>query len=84
MPRIIVFGNAKKTTIIDQVIPNIDLTITVLNWLRSQDIPIASSCNGEGVCKKCVINTNLISCQVTLKDLLNENTKEIKIDVSYL
>jgi Na+-transporting NADH:ubiquinone oxidoreductase subunit NqrF len=84
MPRIIVFGNAKQTTILDQLIPSDDLTTPALNWLRSQGIPIASSCNGEGVCKKCIINTNLISCQLTLKDLLNDNTDEIKINVSYL
>jgi ferredoxin len=84
MPRIIVFGNAKQATILDQVIPRIELTMTALNWLRSKDIPIASSCNGEGVCKKCIINSNLVSCQINLQDLLNENTQEIKINVSYL
>ncbi len=53
--------------------------IILLEYLKKiKKLPIASSCNGEGVCKKCIFNESLLLCEIKVKD----SPKEIKI--SYL
>jgi uncharacterized 2Fe-2S/4Fe-4S cluster protein (DUF4445 family) len=56
---------------------------TLMDYLISQGIPIASSCKGEGVCSKCTINSNLLSCQISLKNFLELYPNQ-EIFISYL
>jgi Na+-transporting NADH:ubiquinone oxidoreductase subunit NqrF len=58
-----------------------DLDLTVLAFLQKNQFPIASSCSGEGVCKKCIINQDTLSCKVTVAEWLTLNKR---IEVSYL
>jgi hypothetical protein len=44
--------------------------LSLMDYLRKQNIPIASACYGEGVCKKCIVNDELLSCQIKVKDCL--------------
>jgi ferredoxin len=60
-----------------------DLNLYLLDWLRSKGVTIASSCDGEGVCKKCVIQNGWVTCELTLKEFLERQT-DGKIFVSYL
>ncbi len=60
-----------------------DLEENLLKWLRGKGITIASSCDGEGVCKKCVIQNDWLTCKLTLKDFL-ETEPSGEIRVSYL
>lgn len=60
-----------------------DVDENLLKWLRKNQITIASSCDGEGVCKKCVIQNEWPSCELTLKTFL-ERQPDGKIFVSYL
>jgi len=46
---------------------------SLLELLRLNSIPIASSCYGEGICKKCVINDGIISCQIFVKDFIKDS-----------
>lgn len=85
-----VYGNASGK-IIKELRPNsleMNLQISLMTYLQSQDIPIASSCSGDGVCKKCVVNTSsqekLLSCQISLKDYLNEENFDKIITINYL
>jgi ferredoxin len=55
----------------------------LLTWLRKKGITIASSCDGEGVCKKCNIQNDWLTCKLTLKELI-ERRPDGKIMVSYL
>lgn len=63
---------------------------SLMQYLRSLSIPIASSCLGDGVCEKCVIfitqleKKEVLSCQLSLKDIFIDNIKKIKVEVSYL
>lgn len=59
-----------------------DLDLKVLDYLIKNNLPIAYSCKSNGVCKKCVINEEVLSCGISLKDFLKMygNT----IEVSYL
>lgn len=83
-----VFGKASQ-----KIIANISIApealfeygqISLMNFLINNGIRIASSCSGEGVCKKCVVNENLISCQMTLAEYLNEKNDDTIIIVNYL
>jgi Na+-transporting NADH:ubiquinone oxidoreductase subunit NqrF len=60
-----------------------DLDELLLFFLRSKGITIASSCDGEGVCKRCDIQNGWLTCQLTLKDFL-QRQPDAKIFVSYL
>lgn len=60
-----------------------ELETDLLSWLRSRGVTIASSCDGEGVCKKCVIQNGWLTCELTLKDFLERQPDGI-IQVSYL
>lgn len=57
-----------------------DLELNLMKFLQKNKIPIATTCLGEGVCKKCVINYDLISCLITVKDFLSRENQEIKIE----
>ncbi len=60
-----------------------DLKQDLLNFLRGRGITIASSCDGEGVCKKCAIQNGWLTCEMTLEDFLKCQPDGI-IEVSYL
>lgn len=55
----------------------------LLSLLRSHHITIASSCDGAGVCKKCVIQNDWLTCKLTLKEFL-QRQRDGMIYVSYL
>ena len=57
--------------------------ISLMDFLRTKGIPIASSCLGEGVCRQCVINNDLLSCQIALKEFCAISPKH-DISISYL
>ena len=58
-----------------------DLSKTLLTFLNEKNFPIASSCSGVGSCKKCVVCSDQLSCQITVHDFLK---LEKNIEVSYL
>lgn len=60
-----------------------DLGTDLLTLLRRQGVTIASSCNGEGVCKKCDIQNGWLTCKLTLKEFL-ERQPDKKVFVGYL
>lgn len=79
---IIIFGRSSKK-IIARLEVREDETLDLMTFLRNNNIPIASSCYGEGVCNKCIINETLLTCQISVKDYLNAY-KDATINVSYL
>lgn len=83
-----IFGKASNKTVrtigINYVQYEANKHKTLMQFLIENQIRIASSCSGEGVCKKCVVNDQLISCQITLEEFLkNENNAKI-ITIDYL
>ncbi len=60
-----------------------DLKIDLLHFLRGKGITIASSCDGEGVCKKCVIQNGWLTCEMTLEEFLKCRPDGV-IEVGYL
>ena len=58
-----------------------ELDQNLLDWLRSRGVTIASSCDGEGVCKKCGIQNGWLTCELTLKTFFErEPSKKILVD----
>lgn len=59
----------------------------LMGWLRQQKVPIASSCYGDGVCRRCKITDQdkgeILSCLTTLEELFNKRDKAT-IFISYL
>jgi Na+-transporting NADH:ubiquinone oxidoreductase subunit NqrF len=62
---------------------DLDLTEVLLTFLRKKGITIASSCDGEGVCKKCVIQNDWLTCEMTLEEFLQRQPNG-QIIVGYL
>lgn len=60
-----------------------ELDQDLLSWLRSKGVTIASSCDGEGVCKKCGIQNGWLTCEMTLRQFLERMPQGI-IEVDYL
>lgn len=60
-----------------------DLDKDLLHFLRANGVTIASSCDGEGVCKKCVIQNGWLTCRLTIREFL-ERAPDGVIEVAYL
>ena len=78
--KIIIKGMASKSIILEEFVKEEKMkSVSVFHFLEEKKIPIASSCIGRGLCKKCIINKNILSCQITLKEM-NLISKIIEID----
>lgn len=82
MPVITIIGGASGRSEILPLEPE-DLELKLLTYLRQHGITIASSCNGESICKKCVIQNGWLTCELTLEEFLKRRP-DGKIFVSYL
>jgi ferredoxin len=80
MFKVIIFGNASQSQINELEVTKYDLQKTILEFLRENGIPVASSCLGEGVCSMCVINDKLLSCLHLVKEIKSWDSKVITID----
>lgn len=55
----------------------------LLDFLRRNGVPVASSCGGEGVCQKCTVNQDLVSCQISVGAFLQSSATGV-VEISYL
>ena len=80
--QITILGNAskKKNTLKD--ISEEELQCSLLIFLTKRGLPISHSCRGEQVCKKCIINSDLLSCSITTAQYIK--TYGNKINIGYL
>jgi hypothetical protein len=60
-----------------------DLDLTLMDFLRKNQMMIASSCSGAGICKKCVIQDEILSCRPTVREFL-QGRPQADVIVSYL
>jgi len=80
-----IIGLASNSLVKKIEIKSEDLNLTLMEYLRRENIPIASSCYGEGICKKCVVKLGEVeelSCLISVKKLLE--MKILTISISYL
>ncbi|MGZ3788072.1 MAG: 2Fe-2S iron-sulfur cluster-binding protein [Bacteriovorax sp.] len=79
-----VLGLASKKIVKSIPVPEpVPKDLTLMDFLVENGITIASSCAGAGRCRKCVVNQTLLSCQITLKLFINNNSDTI-VEISYL
>jgi Na+-transporting NADH:ubiquinone oxidoreductase subunit NqrF len=65
-------------------IPNdLPAGLSLMNFLIANGITVASSCGGEGVCKKCLVNRTVLSCQITLLEFI-KISPSLRVEISYL
>ncbi len=81
-------GIASQKSLVTIKLSDLNPKDTLLSIAEKNNIPIASSCGGEGVCRKCVINGNYLSCLTTLAKAA-ENTAfqdgpNITVTIDYL
>lgn len=72
-------GNIKEL----EVMSPIPDRLSLMNFLMANKITIASSCGGEGTCKKCIVNQTQLSCQILIKDFLSDRDTA-RVEISYL
>jgi Na+-transporting NADH:ubiquinone oxidoreductase subunit NqrF len=79
LQKISVIGKASGNTTILDVKP-LHMKMTVLDYLTNYEIPVASSCRGNGICHKCKINKNLLACELTVEKYICDIGLTIEID----
>jgi Na+-transporting NADH:ubiquinone oxidoreductase subunit NqrF len=86
MKNLIVFGRASQKVVRTISITSEDLSTNLMELLLDNGIPVASSCNGEGACLKCILTANdekILSCQIDLATLFLDNDS-VTVVFSYL
>ncbi len=56
------------------------IKVTLLEFLQDHKIPIASSCQGRGKCRKCSLSDYRLACEI---ECFKEN-KDIIVEFDYL
>lgn len=82
-PKLIVFGEASQRVFKEITFHENERSQILMDFLRQNKVPIASSCLGEGFCRRCTVGENKLSCQITLGDFLAAHPDHI-CRVSYL
>lgn len=86
---LIIFGSASQREIKKILIDasSKDASSKLMSFLLEHHIPVASSCNGEGICRKCIVKWRerpLMSCQVSLADIFENTSTQETLHFSYL
>ncbi|MCO4795059.1 MAG: hypothetical protein KC493_15185 [Bacteriovoracaceae bacterium] len=81
---ILIKGVASQSTIKELKVTDANVDIDLLTLLQSENIPIASSCMGDGVCQKCMVNTDKLACELTPRKLNFNAVGEAFIYIDYL
>lgn len=86
MKELIIFGDASKKEIKKISISYRDFDSNLMDFLRRNEIPVASSCSGDGICLKCVTvcgHQKFLTCQKRVRDLFRETDSQT-LSFSYL
>jgi len=79
-----VMGLASNSVVAEFKLQENEMDSDLLTLLRDRGIPIASSCYGDGVCQKCLINGDLMACMTSPRELLTRGSNKVQISISYL
>lgn len=86
MKSLVIYGRASQKEIKKIVITQSDLQLNLMELLLANGIPVASSCNGDGVCLKCILTVNgekVLSCQCDVADIFKDHDS-VTVLFSYL
>lgn len=57
-----------------------DQNKTMLDFLTQKKLPIASSCSGRAICRKCITHDGLLLCQYKVREYIDKFGNRITID----
>ncbi len=77
-----VYGGASQTLVKSIDLDEKSMETKLLDFLLEHDLPIAYSCHGKEICKKCNVNGDILSCSHKVNEFLKKFGN--KIEVSYL
>ncbi len=83
--KIDIYGAASQKIVKSITVNDHDLDLTLMEFLRKEQLPVASSCYGEGICQKCVVKigeVEQLSCLLSVRKFMNSS--EATITISYL
>ena len=84
MATIKIFGLASQKQISEiEVNETIADNLSLMEFLMQNHITIASSCGGLGACSRCIVNKNILSCQISIKEFISSSTS-MRIEIAYL
>lgn len=86
MKSLIIYGEATSKEIKRIDVSYRDFETVLMDFLLKNNIPVASSCGGEGICQKCVVTFNyqkILSCQKIMRDLFSDSDEQT-LSFSYL
>lgn len=85
MPKLLVRGLAsnKDIRLFEWIKVSDAPKVSLMDFLRSHKIPVASSCFGEGVCRRCKVSETILSCQVKVFELFDQS-ESVEITIDYL
>ena len=86
MKSLVIYGRASQKEIKKIIITPNDSKLNLMEFLVANGIPVASSCNAEGVCLKCILTINgeeILSCQYSMADIFKDNDS-VTVNLSYL
>ena len=79
-----IYGLASKKLLINQKLSSEDLKTNLMSFLQGLNLPIASSCQGDGICRLCVVNEKVISCKTSVRELPVDENGVRKVSIGYL
>lgn len=86
MKSLVIYGRASQKEIKTIVITQCDFQLNLMELLLANGIPVASSCNGDGVCLKCILTVDgekVLSCQCDVVNIFKDHDS-VTLVFSYL
>ena len=77
-----VFGQASQSIVRTIEVNKLEYNKELLKLLVEHNLPMASSCSGLGVCKLCLVNETILSCEITVGEYFSKYGT--KLSVLYL
>ena len=83
LPTLEIHGSASKTLLRKGIITEEAEKENLMRFIQRQGLPLASSCDGEGLCHLCIVNETMVTCQMTVEELPAEGQTR-KVTIGYL
>ncbi len=75
-----VLGKASNKLIGTYYISEEQQSLSLLDFLLQQSLPIAYSCHGNKVCEKCIVNDDKLACQYSVSEFIKLFSSKVYIN----
>ncbi|MDC0255385.1 hypothetical protein OAK75_10800 [Bacteriovoracales bacterium] len=83
LPTLEIHGSASKKLLRKVTLTEISKKENLMRFIKSQGLPLASSCDGEGICHLCIVNETMVTCQMKVEELPAKGQIR-KVTIGYL